>query len=204
MDALISRRHFVLAPAALALAGCKRSPDAPAFKSVDITGADYAQALSLADPDGRQRSLAEFRGKVVVVFFGYTQCPDVCPTTLSELASAQQLLGDAGAQVQGVFVTLDPARDTPEVLKAYVASFGSGIVALHGNEAQIQETAKAFKVFFAKVPGKTETSYTVDHTAGSYVYDRQGRVRLFTRYGIGAQALAHDLKILLDEKPATA
>lgn len=202
MADLNSRRLFVLAAGALALAGCNRTPQAPAFKSVDITGADYAQALSLADAEGRPRTLADFRGKVVVVFFGYTQCPDVCPTTLSELAAAQQALGAQGAEVQGVFVTLDPARDTPAVLKAYVGNFGSGIVALHGDETQIAEAAKSFKVYFAKVPGQTDTSYTVDHTAASYVFDRQGRVRLFTRYGIGSEALAHDLKILLDEKTA--
>ena len=204
MAFLKTRRALLAAAAALALAACDQVGNgAPAFKSVDITGADYAKELSLADADGQMRSLADFRGKVVVVFFGYTQCPDVCPTTLAELAAARQILGPAGADVQGVFVSVDPARDTPPVLKSYVGSFGSDILALHGDEEQIKAAAKAFKVYYAKVPGKTETTYTIDHTAASYVYDRQGRVRLFTRYGTGPEALAHDLKILLDEKPAS-
>lgn len=203
MAVLTSRRKLLLAAASGALlAGCGQAGDAPAFKSVDITGADYAQGLSLPDPEGRIRTLAEFRGKVVVVFFGFTQCPDVCPTTLAELAAAKGMLGPAGADVQGVFVTVDPARDTPPVLKAYVESFGSDILALHGSDEQIKAAAKAFKIYYAKVAGKTDTSYTIDHTAASYVFDRQGRVRLFTRYGTGPEALAHDLKILLDEPMA--
>ncbi|GAB4115935.1 MAG: SCO family protein [Rubrivivax sp.] len=183
------------------LAGCDRAagPGAPSFKAVDITGADYARELSLPDVDGRMRTLAEFKGKVVVVFFGFTQCPDVCPTTLTELAAVKQQLGPAGGDVVGVFVSVDPARDTPEVLKAYVGSFGADFVGLRGDEAQTQAAAKAFKIFYQKVPGKTPASYTIDHTAGSYVFDRQGRVRLFTRYGTGAEALVHDLKILLAE-----
>jgi protein SCO1/2 len=202
MAVLIPRRLLVLAAASAALAGCGRPGGAPPFKSVDITGADYAQGLSLPDTAGRVRTLAEFRGKVVVVFFGFTQCPDVCPTTLAELAAAKAALGPAGADVQGVFVSVDPARDTPEVLKAYVESFGSDIVALHGSDEQIKAAARSFKVYYAKVPGKTDSTYTIDHTAASYVFDRQGRVRLFTRYGTGVDALVHDLKILLDEKPA--
>lgn len=200
MAALMFRRTLLCA-AALALAACGKAADAPAFKAVDISGADYAQTLSLPDADGQLRSLADFRGKVLVIFFGYTQCPDVCPTTLAELAAVKQQLGPQGADVQGIFVTVDPARDSAAVLKSYVGSFGGDFVALRGDEAQTQAAAKAFKVYFAKVPGASETSYTMDHTAASYVFDRQGRVRLFTRYGIGTEALAHDLKILLDEKP---
>jgi protein SCO1/2 len=201
MARLITRRTVFALLLAAALAGCGRSgSDGTAFKAVDITGADYARELNLPDADGRLRSLAEFKGKVAVVFFGFTQCPDVCPTTLAELASVKQSLGPDGADVVGIFVSVDPARDTPEILKAYVATFGADFVALRGDEAQTKAAAKAFKVFYAKVPGKTETSYTIDHTAGSYVFDRQGRVRLFTRYGTGAEALVHDLKILLAEK----
>jgi protein SCO1/2 len=207
MAALISRRSAVnlLTTAAtlvglLGLTGCGQAGyEAPAFKAVDITGADYAQGLSLPDADGRLRQLSEFKGKVVVVFFGFTQCPDVCPTTLAELAAVKQSLGAQGADVQGVFVSVDPARDTPEVLKAYVAAFGADFVALRGDEDQTRAAAKSFKVYYAKVPGKTDTTYTMDHTAGSYVFDRSGRVRLFTRYGTGAEALTHDLKILLAE-----
>ena len=171
----------------------------PTFKAVDITGAEYARSLSLQDPDGRTRTLADFKGKVVVVFFGYTQCPDVCPATMAELAEVKRSLGADGARVQGLFVTIDPARDSAELLKAYVANFGPDMLGLRGTPEQTVATAKEFKVFFNKVPGKTDTSYTMDHTAGSYVFDAKGRVRLFTRYGTGAQALADDLKILLTE-----
>lgn len=204
--AQIPRRLILLAAAAAALAaGCERN-EAPApkasFKGIDITGAEYARELNLKDADGKPRSLADFKGKVTVVFFGYTQCPDVCPTTLAELAQVKQSLGADGARVQGVFVSVDPERDTPEVLKAYVGNFGADFVALTGTPDEIAAAAKGFKVFYSKVPGKTPTSYTVDHTAGSYVFDTSGRVRLFTRYGSGAEALASDLKILLAEKPA--
>ena len=169
------------------------------FKSIDITGAEYARNFQLTDADGNPRSLADFKGKVLVVFFGYTQCPDVCPTTMAELSEVKRSLGPAGAKVQGVFVTVDPDRDTAALLKAYVNNFGPDIVGLRGSADEIRQVAKEFKVFYAKVPGKTETSYTVDHTAGSYVFDAKGHVRLFTRYGSGAQALADDLRRLLEE-----
>lgn len=200
-------RRFVLASiaassAALLLAACDRLPGAgrASFKGVDITGAEYARALSLPDADGRLRTLADFKGKVVVVFFGYTQCPDVCPTTLTELAEARRSLGADAARVQGVFVSVDPERDTAELLKAYVGNFGADFVALRGSPEQTAAAAREFKVFYAKVPGKTAGSYSIDHTAGSYVFDATGRVRLFTRYGSGAQALADDLKLLLAER----
>ena len=180
------------------LAGCERSA-APSFKAIDITGAEYAQGFDLPDASGQRRTLADFKGKVTVVFYGFTQCPDVCPTTLSELAQVKQMLGADGARVQGVFVTIDPERDTAEILKAYVGNFGADFVALRGSLEETQAAAKEFKVFYAKVPGKTEGSYTMDHTAGSYVFDAQGRVRLFTRYGTGAEALVHDLRLLLAE-----
>ncbi|MBL8350534.1 MAG: SCO family protein [Burkholderiaceae bacterium] len=202
-----SSRRAVLA-AALAtmfagLSGCDgKAPGAtakPSFKGVDITGAEYARTLALTDADGQRRTLADFKGKVVVVFFGYTQCPDVCPTTMAELAEVKRQLGADGARVQGIFVTVDPERDTAALLKAYVANFGPDIVGLRGTPDEIKAAAKEFKVFYGKVPGKTETSYTVDHTAGSYIFDTQGKVRLFTRYGSGAQALIDDLKLLLAE-----
>ena len=183
----------------MVLAGCDRAA-APSFKAIDITGADYARELSLTDPDGKRRSLSEFKGQVVVVFFGFTQCPDVCPTTLVEIATVKKQLGADGERVQGIFVTVDPERDTPELLKAYVDNFGAGFVALRGTPEETLATAKHFKVFFAKVPGKTDGSYTIDHTAGSYVFDPQGRVRLFTRHGTGPDALVHDLRLLLDGK----
>ena len=132
-----------------------------------------------------------------MVFFGYTQCPDVCPTTMVELAQVKKALGKDGERIQGVFVTVDPERDTPELLKAYMGSFDPSFVALRGTPEQTREVAKEFKVFYGKVPGKTEGAYTMDHTAGSYVFDAQGRLRLFVRYGTGAEALTADLKTLL-------
>ena len=177
------------------LAAC--SAGKPAFKAIDITGAEYARELALPDAAGRARTLAEFKGKVAVVFFGFAQCPDVCPTTLAEIAEVKKLLGADGDKVQGVFVTVDPERDTPDVLAAYVANFGRDFVALRGTPEQTLAAAKSFKVFFAKVPGKGEGSYTVDHTAGSFVFDPQGKVRLFIRHGGGAEAMAQDVKLLL-------
>ena len=193
----MQRRHVLqLALSAPVLAsGCGENK--PQFASIDLTGADYGKQLQLPDTEGRMRSLQEFRGKAVVVFFGYTQCPDVCPATMAELAQARQLLGPDGARVQGIFVTVDPERDTPQVLKAYVANFGPDIVALRGTPEQTAAVAKEFKVFFRKVEGKAPGSYTMDHTAASFVFDPQGRLRLYTRYGIGAQALAGDLKQIL-------
>jgi protein SCO1/2 len=211
---LLSIRSGRLRPAAVALAAalalglaaCDRGSGAGAsapaksqvsFHNVDITGAEYARHLELTDPDGRVRTLADFKGKVVVVFFGFTQCPDVCPSTLAELAQVKQSLGPDGERLQGVFVTVDPERDTPELLKAYVTTFDPAFVGLRGDAAQTAATAKEFKVYYAKVPGKSPGSYSIDHTAGSYVFDPQGRVRLFVRYGTGAQALASDLQKLL-------
>jgi len=195
---------MLVAAAAACLGACQRNEGAdapkPAFKGVDITGAEYARELNLTDVDGKPRTLADFKGKVTVVFFGYTQCPDVCPTTMVELAQVKKALGADGARVQPVFVTVDPERDTAPLLKAYVANFGPDFVALRGTPDETKVAAKNFKVFYNKVPGKTADSYTVDHTAGSYVFDAQGRIRLFTRYGSGADALTNDLKILLAEK----
>lgn len=198
---MTTRRQFVLLGAAAALlAGCDRLglpmlAGKTSFQGVDITGADYRYALP--DQDGKLRTPEDFKGKVTAVFFGYAQCPDVCPTTLSELAQVKKLLGPDGERVQAVFITVDPERDTPEVLKAYVQSFDPAFVALRGSLEQTMATAKDFKVFFAKAPGKTPDSYTVDHSAGTYLFDTEGRVRLFERYGVGAQVLAADVKALL-------
>jgi protein SCO1 len=169
----------------------------PQFKAIDLTGADYARDFQLTDHNGQPRSLKDFRGKLVVLFFGYTQCPDVCPTTLAEVAEAKKLLGADGAKVQGLFVTLDPERDTPEVLKAYMANFDPSFLALRGTPDQLAALAKEFKIYYKKVEGKTPTSYTMDHSAASYVYGTDGRLRLYTRYGTGPRALASDLKLLL-------
>lgn len=181
------------------LAGCSRETKA-SFQGVDVTGAEYARDFSLPDALGQQRTLKDFAGKVVVVFFGYTQCPDVCPTSLQELAETKRLLGADGERLQGIFVTLDPERDQPEVLKAYMESFDPGFVALRGTPEQTAAIAKDFKIFYKKVEGRTPQSYTLDHSAGSYVYDTQGRLRVYQRYGTGPQALAADVRALLAEK----
>jgi protein SCO1/2 len=167
------------------------------FSSIDITGADYAQDFALTDHNGQARSVKDFAGKVVVMFFGYTQCPDVCPTTMAELVEVKKLLGKDGDRVQGVFVTIDPQRDTPEVLKAYMGNFDPTFLALYTTPENLEKTAKDFKAYYKKVDGKTPTSYTMDHSAGSYVYDTQGKLRLYTRYGTGAVPLAADIKLLL-------
>jgi protein SCO1/2 len=169
----------------------------PQFKAIDLTGADYARDFQLTDHNGQARSLKDFRGKVVVLFFGYTQCPDVCPTTLAEVAEARKLLGPLGEKVQGLFVTVDPERDTAEILKAYMGNFDPSFLALRGTPDQLAAIAKEYKIYYKKVEGKTPTSYTVDHSAASYVYDTEGRLRLYTRYGTGPQALASDLQLLL-------
>lgn len=193
----MQRRHALLtfAGGLAVLAGCAESK--PQFKAVDITGADYAKDFALPDTDGKVRSLKDFAGKAVVVFFGYTQCPDVCPTTLGEIAAAKKLLGADGGKVQGVLITVDPERDTPQILKAYVGNFGTDFVALRGSPEQTAQVAKDFKVYYKKAEGKTPGSYLMDHSAASYIYDPQGRLRLYSRYGSGPQALADDLKLLL-------
>ena len=176
------------------------APDKPSFKGVDITGADYAKGFSLSDAQGQVRTLADFTGKVVVVFFGYTQCPDVCPTTLQELVEVKRLLGKDGEWLQAVFITLDPERDTPELLKAYMANFDPSFVALHPTSDQLALIGKDFKIYYKKIEGASATSYTLDHSAQSYTFDAQGRLRLYNRYGSGAQALASDIALLLQSK----
>ena len=194
-----SRRWMLSALTLWALVAC--SPDKPKFSSIDITGADYAQDFSLTDHNGQRRSLSDFKGKVVVVFFGYTQCPDVCPTSMTELAEVKGMLGADADKLQGVFVTVDPARDTTELLKAYMANFDPTFVAFVPTPDELADVAKRFKIYYKKQEGKTPTSYTMDHSAGSYVYDTQGRVRLYSRYGSGAKALAQDIQTLLATTP---
>lgn len=169
----------------------------PSFAAIDLTGADYAKDFALTDHNGQPKSIKDFAGKVVVMFFGYTQCPDVCPTSMAELAEVKKMLGKDGERLQGLFVTVDPQRDTPEVLKAYMGNFDPTFLALYTTPEKLEALAKEYKVYFKKVDGKTSTSYTMDHSAGSYVYDTQGKLRLYTRYGTGAAPLAADIKLLL-------
>ncbi|MDO8449272.1 MAG: SCO family protein [Rhodoferax sp.] len=185
----------MVAGAAGLISAC--SEKKPSFAAIDLTGADYARDFALTDHNGQPRTIKDFTGKVVVLFFGYTQCPDVCPTSMAELAEVKKLLGKDGERLQGLFVTVDPQRDTPEVLKGYMANFDPSFLALYTTPDKLEALAKEYKVYFKKVDGKTPTSYTMDHSAGSYVYDTQGKLRLYTRYGTGAQPLAADIKLLL-------
>ena len=177
-----------------ALAGCGGS--GPSFKSTDITGADYGKDFALTDHTGKARTLGDFRGKVLVMFFGYTRCPDVCPITLAELKAVKEQLGEEGKRLQVVFVTVDPERDTQKLLAEYVPAFDPSFLGLYGDPAAIAKVAKDFRVFYQKSPGKTPDSYTVDHTAGSYIFDPQGRLRLFARHGNAGNLLA-DIRTLL-------
>lgn len=187
---------------AVPLAGCKDAADAPpkaSFNAVDMTGADYAKDFALSDADGKVRTLADFKGKVVVLFFGYAQCPDVCPTTMTEMAQVRQQLGADGDKLQVIFVTVDPERDTPTVMKAYADAFDPSFIALIPTPEQLTAMAKDFKFYFKKVDGSTPTSYTMDHSAASYVYDPQGRLRLYARYGAGVAPMVADVRTLIGQ-----
>jgi protein SCO1 len=189
-------------PVALAvtLAGCDKvaAPTPPSFQNTDLTGLDYARDFALTDHNGKPRTLADFKGKVVVMFFGFTQCPDVCPTTMAEMAAVMKELGPQADQVQVLFVTIDPARDTQQLLAQYVPAFDPRFLGLYGDAEATAKVAKEFKVFYAKVNGKTEGSYSMDHTAASYVFDRNGKIRLFVRHGKGPAPIVHDIKQLLN------
>ena len=182
----------------LLLAAC--SPPPVSFKSSDITGVDWGRRLSLTDHNGQARQLADFKGKVVVLFFGYTQCPDVCPTTLLAMREVQKRLGERGSRVQVLFVTLDPERDTAQLLARYVTAFDPSFIGLRGDEATTTAVARDFKVFFAKQAGRTPDSYTLDHSTGSFVFDPQGRLRLLVRHGERPDSIAADLRLLLAGK----
>ena len=186
---------LLAAASAASLAGCLQSKQS--FNAVDITGADYAKDFSLKDANGATRTMADFKGKVVVLFFGFAQCPDVCPTTMTEMAQVKQQLGANADKLQVLFITVDPERDTPEVMKAYMGAFDPGFVALIPTPEQLPALAKDFKVYYKKVEGKTPTSYSMDHSAASFVYDPQGRLRLYARYGSGVAPMVADVKTLL-------
>ena len=180
----------------LLLSAC--SPAKPEFNAIDLTGADYAQGFELVDPFGQRRQLSDFKGKVVVVFFGFTQCPDFCPTTLNEWVRVKKSLADKGDLLQPVFITLDPERDTPELLKAYMANFDPSFIALIPALDQLPALAKQYKIYYKKVETGSAGNYTMDHSAGTYVYDTSGRLRLYARYGLGPQALSQDIGKLLE------
>lgn len=187
--------------AVLVLGACSEGKQTR-FNAIDLTGADYAKGFTLTDHDGQPRTLVDFKGKVVAMFFGYTQCPDVCPTTMSEMVAVKQALNTEGRQdgdkLQVLFVTVDPERDTPAIMKNYMAAFDPGFLALYASSPeQLAALAKDYKVYYKKVEGKTPGSYTMDHSAGLYLYDPQGRLRLYARYGSGVESLTADIRQLL-------
>ena len=186
----------LLAGTVIALAGCGGQAEKPVFKLTDVTGASFGKTLELTDHNGKPRTLADFKGKVVTLFFGFTHCPDVCPTTLNEMAVVMKELGADAARVQVLFVTVDPERDTADVLKNYVPVFNPAFLGLTGNADEVARVAKEFKIFYQKqkLPGG---AYTMDHSAGTYILDTEGRLRLFAQYGAGAPALLHDIRQLL-------
>jgi protein SCO1/2 len=193
------KKFLALCAFALLLAGCDQfAAKPPAFNSVDITGAEYARDFKLTDHTGKVRTIADFKGKVVFLFFGFTQCPDVCPTTMSEMAAVLQALGPQADKVQVLFITIDPERDTRELLAQYVPAFHPSFIGLYGDAAATAATAKEFKVFYAKAPGSTPGSYSMDHTAASYVFDPQGKIRLYVRHGAGTAPIVQDIKHLLN------
>jgi protein SCO1/2 len=183
----------------LGVSACNQQASAKKFQSTDITGVEFGQDFRLTDHTGKVRTLADFRGKAVVMFFGYTHCPDVCPTTMSDLAQALNLLGKDADKVQVLFVTVDPARDTQALLASYVPAFNPGFLGLYGDEAATAKVAKDFRIFYQKHQGKNSQSYDVDHTAGTYVFDQTGKLRLFMSYGQGAEIIAHDLRALFTD-----
>jgi protein SCO1/2 len=192
------KKLLTLLVMAVLLAGCDKLSNKPqSFQNTDVTGLEYGKGFALTDHHGKPRTLADFRGKVVVMFFGYTQCPDVCPTTMAEMATVLKQLGPAAAKVQVLFVTLDPERDTQPLLAQYVPAFDPRFLGLYGTPDQTAQVAKEFKVFYSKVPGAAPGNYTIDHTAGSYVFDQQGKLRLFVRNGQDPRAVAHDIRQLL-------
>ncbi len=169
------------------------------FANTDITGLDYGKDFSLTDHNGKPRTIADFRGKLVFVFFGYTHCPDICPTTLSDMAGIMTSLGPDADKLQVLFITLDPERDTPEAMAGYVPAFHPGFLGLYGDRLATEKVAREFKIFQQRVPGPDGKSYTIDHTAASFVFDTRGHLRLFVRHGQNGAPLLNDLKLLLSE-----
>ncbi|MEN7526659.1 MULTISPECIES: SCO family protein [unclassified Cupriavidus] len=191
------RRLCLLALCTLFLAACGQPK--PSFKNVDISGAsDFGKDFALQDPTGKTRTMADFKGKVVLMFFGYTHCPDVCPTTMVELKQVMEQMGADADKVQVLFITVDPERDTAQLMGQYVPAFDSRFIGLRpADEVALKKVAKDFKVYYAKVPGTSPLNYTMDHSAGSYVFDQNGQLRLFIRHGQGPEPIAHDLKALM-------
>lgn len=189
-------RSFLSVALLLLAAACDGG--GPKFKSTDITGVEYGRELALRDHDGKPRTLEDFRGKAVVLFFGFTHCPDVCPTTLAEVAQALKALGTDVERVQVLLVTVDPERDTADALRTYVTAFDPRFLGLRGDAAQTQAVAKEFKIYYEK--RKSGDTYTVDHSGQLYVLDTKGRLRLLVRPERIGTDLPQDLKTLLSER----
>lgn len=190
-------RYFLMALLMLVLAACKPAGEQNRFSATDVSGADFAQALSLTDHTGKPRTLADFKGKAVAIFFGYTHCPDVCPTTMADMKQTMKLLGARSDEVQVLFVTLDPERDTQAVLAQYVPSFDKRFIGLYGTKDEIAKATADFKIFASKVENSGKSGYTIDHSAGLYLYDKTGKIRLYVAYGEKPAVIAADIEKLL-------
>ncbi|PKO51452.1 MAG: SCO family protein [Betaproteobacteria bacterium HGW-Betaproteobacteria-20] len=190
-------RYLLIALFIGVLAACKPATEANQLVATDITGADFGQVLNLTDHTGKQRTMADFKGKAVALFFGYTHCPDVCPTTMADLKQTMKLLGPRADELQVLFVTLDPARDSQAVLAQYVPSFDARFIGLRGSEQEIADTAAGFKIYAKKVDAQGQGGYTVDHSAGMYVFDKTGKIRLYVDYGEKPADMANDIKQIL-------
>ena len=202
--------YFILLASTFLIMACKPTSEAASkpteeaatkttgeFFGTDISAASFANTLNLTDHTGKARTLADFKDKVIVLFFGYTHCPDVCPTTMSDLKNVMKLLGEQSDQVQVLFVTVDPERDTQEILAQFVPSFDKRFIGLRGDEAQTKETLKNFKIFYSKVEGEKQGDYTIDHSAGMYVFDKAGKIRIYMGYGQKIPEMVSDIKKLL-------
>lgn len=191
----------------LGLTGCDRSGSAgggsaPAFRGLDVTGVGYGRDFRLPDVDGQVRTLQDFRGKAVLVFFGFVLCPDICPTALARAVEVKELLGEQAGQLQVIFITVDPERDTPELLREYMAAFDPGFIALRGDAGQLRATASEFKVYYKQVP--TSSSYTMDHSAQTYAFDTEGRLRVVLNHTQPVEDYVHDIRLLLQPGPQSA
>ena len=190
-------KYLFLVLIMMVLAACKPATEQKQFSATDITGAEFAHTFNLTDHTGKARTLADFKGKVVALFFGYTHCPDVCPTTMTDVKQSMKLLGSDADQVQVLFVTLDPERDTQEVLAQYIPAFDKRFIGLYGTQEQTATATKDFKIFASKVENSGKSGYTIDHSAGLYLYDKAGKIRLYVDYGTKPDVLAADIKKLL-------
>lgn len=191
------RSFFILF--SLILIACERQP--VTFSHTDITGnTQIGSTFNLLDSQGKVRQLTDFRGKVVLLFFGYTQCPDVCPTTLAELRQVMQALGSDADKLQVIFISLDPERDTSTLLDQYISSFDRRFIALRPRTTEeLKQTIEHFKIYAARISGTQTNHYTIDHSVGSYVFDTRGRIRLFIRHGQDIALLIQDIRLLMNE-----